>query len=833
MKKVSVVTASIIVASSLVLSNVYPVVVSASTTTQTNQTSMKAFKGTELKTIMISSKSYIQIKDVYFKYGSKEKQVFFTVTVHNGDNSSIDFLDYWLELSTKSGAKYPVKSYTAAGNSKSVQIPSKTSKEFTFYSQIDSKLNYSDLIFKIVKWDFSLPNYTKTIGQANITSAYQNAVPVNSYYIRTFENNKIKSYVNAGTIFNMGTSNQIQFNFNLENMGMYEYALPDYQFFIRTKAGLVLRLAKEEISETAVAPGGEIKYTLRTTLKSSTDLTGAQLLVTAADAESKLELPQGIFNIAWNQKNSLVVDVNKTAVINVSGINVKASIANVYTDYSGSHNNIVLTTKWLNTGKEAVTLPSYKFEIMSKEGVRYPIQMMDAATDIQLVPGIEKEITFQSALPASLAEGLTLLVKYPKGEKNTLEYVSTALKMGKLEENKGVISKNYKSDIGTYEIKISQAERLPWGNQDMINTFVDVKNTGKKSQSIPNIKALLRLNGQAVAKEKISFIELDNAGLLEPNESTRYVLTTKVPYSFKFSEISLNLTDEISESKKQTIGLFKLNQINKLPEVGTNKLFSIDTIGRRASLELLNTHMFEGKDDNLLYSEFEYTNLENRYGRLPALKAYFKTSDGQYIDATLTNIKTSVKPNGSAVVFASAPVPKTLKNQGDIQLIIGEALTAGVYSNPEDKADAFISAKAIHLPESQTVVNENIADLKLDPYTFTLNRLNTMLIDVENVKLEMKYTLQKSSVFDVIEKETKLYFEITNGKNSYGSSVTIEPKEGEGLGTGEDNSFVIPIKGTQLANIVNNGYILNVYEETGGYKRLLGSKKYGSFQVGK
>ncbi|OBR63572.1 hypothetical protein A7K91_06370 [Paenibacillus oryzae] len=833
MKKVSVVTASILVASSLVLSNVHPVVVSAASSTKpaATQAAMKAFKGAELKTFSITSKSSIQIKDVYFKYGSKEKQAFFTVVVHNGDNTPIDFMDYWVELTTKSGAKYPVKSYTATGSSKSVQVPAQTTREFTFYSQIDSKLNYSDLIFKVVKWDFSLPGYTRTVGQVNVTSAYQNAVPANSYYVQSMDNNTIKSYLTAGTFFNMGTTNQAQFELNLENTGLFEYTLPDYQFYLRTKAGLVIRLAKDQITETVVAPGEKVKYTLRTSLKNTINLTDAQLLVTVIDAESKLEIPKSVYTISWNNKNNITVEPNKAASININGINIKASIENIYTDYSGSQNNVVLTTKWMNSGKEPVALPAYKFEIMAKDGVRYPVQLMETATDIQLAPGLDKEIALQASLPAALSDGLVLLVKQPKDEKNTMEYVKTAMKLAKLQETKGVQSKIYKSEKGSYEIKVSQAERLPWGNQDMINTFLEVKNTGSKSQSIPDIAALLRLNGQAVEAEKSNLIKLDSSGMLEPSESTRYVLITKVPYTYKFGEISLNLTDKISDTKKQTIGLFKLNEISPLPELSATEVFNIDALGRRSSLQMLNTFVFEGKDDNLLYSEFKYTNKEARFTTLPALKAYFKTSDGQYIDATLTNIKAGLKADGTALVYATAPVPKTFSNQGDVQLIIGEALTANAYSKPEDKADGFVSGKSIILPKTQQAAADTISNLKLEPYEFTLNRLNTMLIDVENVKLEMKYTLEKKSIFDVVEKETKLYFEIANNKNAYGASVTITPKEGEGLETGIEKSVIVPIKGTQLANIVNGGYVLNVYEETDGYKRLLGSKKYGSFQI--
>lgn len=830
MKKAT--AASIIIASSLLVSTLNPVITlanEASNKTIPNQVSMTEFKGAILKTVNLTSKSFIQLKDVYFKYGSKDKQVFFTLKVHNGDNTTINFMDYWVELSSTTGAKYPVKSFTQGD--KSTQVAPNTTKDFTFYSQIDSKLNYSNLIFKLVKWDFSLPNYTKTLGQANVSSSYKNAVPVNSYHVNTDDNNKIKSYLSSGNIFNIGTQNQFSIDLNLENKGLYEFNLPDYQFYIRTRAGLVLKLAKDHNESLSIAPGELIKFTLRSSVKTNIDLTGAQILVTSLDAESKLEMPKSIYNINWNSKNNITIEENKSADINVDGINIKSSIENIYTDYSGTQNNVVLTTKWLNTGRESVILPTFKYEIMSKDGVRYPVTQSESSGEIQLVPGVEKEITLQAILPSTLTDSITMLIKQPKDEKNTMEYVKSAFKLSKMQETVGVSSKIYKNDQGTYDIKISQAERLPWGNQDMINTFVEVKNIGTKSQSIPDLAAILRLNGQLIDNEKTNFIQLDNAGLIEPSETTRFVLTTKVPYTYKFNEISLNLTDQVSESKKQTIGLFKQSKMQALPEISISDDYSISTIGRRSSLEFMNTYLFKGKDQDLIYAEFKYTNNESRNSQLPVLKAYFKTSDGQYIDANLQNIKSGIKPNGTAILTAVAPIPKTIVHDGGIQLLIGEALSGSSYTTTDGTPDGFISAKAFKLPKDQTKVNDTIAELKVDPYTFTLNRLNTMLIDVRNVKLDITYTMQKSAVYNVVEKETKLYFEITDGRNTYGSSVVVEPKEGEGLEVGEELKIELPIAGAQLGNIVHNGYLLNVYEEVDGFKRLLGTKKYGSFQI--
>lgn len=832
MKRASIITASVIIASSLVISPLNIPLVSAADTKQaavSKTTSMKPFSGAAFKTFMITKKSYIQIKDIYFQYGSKEKQVYFTLTVHNGDNTTIDFMDYWTELLTSSGAKYPVKSY--AGNSKSGKVTPNTSKDFTFYSQIDSKLNYTDLTFRIVKWDFSLPNYTKTIGQAKVTSNYKNSVPENAYYINNNDNNKIKTYLNAGTIFEIGTQKQIHIDLNMENIGLYEYNLPSYQFYIKTKAGLVLKLSTQAVENQTLAAGESIKYSLRSSIKKSVDLAGAQILMMALDAESKLEVPKSIYSISWAQKNNFITAENKEAKLMVNDSNINASIVNVYADQSSSQNEVTLTTRWLNKGSEAIILPKYKQEILASNGVRYPVTLSEADGDIQLIPGVEKEIIVQATLPSTLNQDLTLLIKQPKDEKNPLEYVSAAFKIPKIQAIAGVSTKTYKSDKGIFEVKIKQAERLPWGNQDIINVFIDIQNKGLKAQSIPQISAILRLNGLLINDDKIKLLKLDSAGILEPTSSTRYVLTTKVPYTNKINEISINLTDKINDKNKQTIGLFKLAQINSIPEVNTSNKLNFESVGRRASVEFMNTYMFKGVDKDIIYAEFKYTNNESRYNKLPVLKAYFKTSDGQYIDANMPNIKANMKPNGSTIITAMAQVPKTFIHDGSVQLVIGEALSAGEYTAPDGTADSFISAKSFKLPKMQNNTQDGVTNLKIEPYTFSLNKLNTMLNDVTNIKLEIDYSLSKTAVYDLVEKETKLYFEITDGKNAYGSSVKIEPSEGEGLAVGEEKKIIIPITGNQLGNLVYNGYALNVYEEVDGYKRLLGTKKYGSFQI--
>ncbi|XEC95357.1 hypothetical protein AB6A23_01905 [Paenibacillus tarimensis] len=830
MKKVAKVTCSAIVATSLMLA---PLSGPASIVFAANQTSavskaLKPYAGTKLKTFMISDKSYIQVKDIFFQYGSNEKDLFFTISVYNGDNRSINFLDYWIEVHASNGGKFSIQGHP--NNSKSNTIAPKTTEEYTFYAKIDPKLNYTDLIFKLIKWDFSQPDYSRTIGQTRVTSAYQNVVHSNQYYILRKGNEQIKTYLNKGTRFTLGDHNQIQTEFNMENVGYFSYTIPKYQFYLKTKKGFIMKLSTDLTENQKIDPGDTFKISLKGSIKKNVDLSGSQIIMTSLDGESQVETPRAIYNLVWQNDGTFITLENKAAALKLDGVNVEASVTNLYSDNNGTQNEIALTLKWNNKGQEAVALPNYKYVIMNSDGTRYPVSAGEET--VQLIPGVEREVTLNAVIPSEKMEGLTLLVQEPKEENKTTEFVLAALKLSKTQELTAVTKKVYRTEKGTYEFAVNRVERLPWGNQDIINVFIDIENQGKQSQVIPQVAAALRLNGLTVNEQNVSLIKLDNTVMLDPQQKTSYVLTTKVPYTYNFDEMTLNLSDKVNENSKQTIGLFKMNTISPVPSISISERYKITSLGRRATVEFLNTYLFEGKDKDLIYADLKYTNDENRFNELPVLKAYFKTSEGQYIEAKLENIKTVMKPGDNGIITVTAEVPKTFTHDGTVQLLIGEALSAGSYATPEATVDSFIGATAVRLPKSQNSPLDELAKLELKPYTFTVHKINALLSEMSNLKLEMNYTLDKTAAYNVVESPRKLYVEVTDGRIAYGSTVELEPAEGEGLKVGEELEFTVPITGQQIGNLIFNGYEVKVYEEIEGFKRLLGSKKFGTFQIG-
>ncbi|UVI29915.1 hypothetical protein [Paenibacillus spongiae] len=831
MNKVVKITCGTMLAVTLLSSSLtyVPTAEAAGTVTKAPVASLQPFGGTKLKTFMISSKSYVQIKDVYFLYNNNEKTTHYTITVYNGDNTEIDFNDYWVEMHSVNGGKYNVTPNPA--NKKSSKVAPKTSEEFSFYSKVDQKVNYTDLKFRLVKWDFNAPNYTRTLGETRITSAYKNSVPTNNYYILRKNNEKIKTNFESGTRFTVGDQSQIQVRFKMENIGFTRKDLSSYQFSLKTKQGYIIKLESDLQADQKLDPSQSVSILLTGSLKSNVDVNGAQLLLSSiSDGETKFESPVSIYNVVWYASSNFVAPTNTAKKYTVNGQNIQAIISSVYRESNDASDTISINMKWLNNGKKAVKLPKYEYVLLSSNGAQYPITVKDE--EIQLLPGVEKEMELKVKIPTAATAGMTLLINQPKEENKTNGYIAAAFKVPPVTTTTPVSKKTYRNATGAYEFEIKKVERLPWGQEDLLNIYVTVSNDhATKSLVIPDIKSKLNLNGVNIDEKAITMIKADDQILLPAKSSTSFIVSTKVPYNYKFNEVQLTLLDQISEETKETIGLFTAKNVTEVPKRNLQDPFKIQTMGRKATLQFENATVFEGKSSDLYYAEFSYTNDEMRFTTLPVLKAFFKTNDNQYIDADLPNIKTKISPTGKALLVVSGRVPKSFSKEG-AKLIIGEGITEGKFSTTEGTPDRMINGISFDLPKLENTVSKELKDLIINPYKFTVNSIDSGLEGLNTLKLDMNYTLENLNAYEVNETKRKLTFVVNDGVNEYEQSLELDAAEG-GLKPGIKKKVSVSFTGNEIGSVLFRGYKLSVYEEYNSHRKLLGTKEFSWYSIEK
>ena len=104
----------------------------------------------------MTNSTYIKVKNVNVVEGDSGRAFVYTLTIVNKDKKTLDLTDYWFQINSKSGATFKIKKLDA--NAKEV-VPANSSKDFTYYAEIDANSKLTDLSIQVIKWDFSLPSY--------------------------------------------------------------------------------------------------------------------------------------------------------------------------------------------------------------------------------------------------------------------------------------------------------------------------------------------------------------------------------------------------------------------------------------------------------------------------------------------------------------------------------------------------------------------------------------------------------------------------------------------------------------------------------------------------
>jgi hypothetical protein len=788
------------------------------------QAALQPFPGTKLKTFMLTQRSYIQIKDIYFLLNNNEKTVHFTLDVYNGDSKSLDFMDYWMEIQSASGSKYTMVANPA--NPKITPIAPKTTEQYRFYAKVNPNLNYTDLVFKLVKWDFNAPGYVRTIGQARVTQTYKNIVPTTNYFILRSGNEKLKTSLAAGNSVIINDDKQLQINFNLENVGYISVDIPNYQFYLKTKQGYLMKLNYDPLAVQKINPSDKMSVLLIGKVKKSLDLNGAQILLTKLEGEAKFESPVALFTTKWNAANTFFTEANTLKNIIINDTPVEATIKNVYVSKKDSQNEVTFDLMLTNRGKTAIKLPKYLFQLMGADQSNYSVTYPDQ--EVELAPALQKKVTMKASVPSNITDQLTLLIQKTKEETKPSEYLVAGFKLPSVQNVSTVTKTMFTNASGSYEIEVKAAERLPWGNQDQLNVYIDVRNTSTKSETIPDFTSKLTLNGLQVDDKTVTFMKLDNQIMLAPKGSTRYVLSTKIPYTYNFNEVLINLGYKTGTDTTTDIANFYVNKLNDIPVSAFSNTLELQSVGRRASLQPDKVYTLEGKDSDLLYVDFRYINDEQRYSVLPALKAYFKTKDGQFIEGKIQNVKTASSPGGRSFLAVTAKVPKTFVAL-DLQLIVGEGIAAGQYTAPDAQPDGYINAKAIALQTTPKEVKDEFNDLLIKPYSLTFNKIENYIKNVTTMEIDLTYNLKALALYENNEAKRKIIIQAVDGTNVYEKSFDIDVNDG--FQVGENLKIAVSFTDPRIAEMMYKGYKLNVFEEFDGYRRLLASRIYTGFFI--
>ncbi|CAI6082010.1 hypothetical protein [Cohnella sp. JJ-181] len=289
----------VLVGLTAVMLAVAPFSASAATTTKAAAPMITAVTQV-VKPIYLNSTSYINLVDVGLSPVDGGQIAAFTLSIYNGSSASLDLTNYWFRLANLSGSTYSIK--TSAADGKLTRIAPNSKLMITLYATVGESTKLSDLIFKVVKFNFSVAGYEQGVGRFTFPKNFNNVVAAGSYKSLYFATTILNSKVTSAKIAASGDEDQqITVNYVYNNIGKKAVALSKYKYYLVTASGIMYEATPSITEDLSIQPLTRKELSITATVPNSLAKTGWKLMILRDNGgETAVTLPVGTYNLYFS-----------------------------------------------------------------------------------------------------------------------------------------------------------------------------------------------------------------------------------------------------------------------------------------------------------------------------------------------------------------------------------------------------------------------------------------------------------------------------------------------------------------------------------------------------
>lgn len=275
-----------------------PASVSAATTTNKVVPKITAVSQV-VKPIFLNSKSYINLVDVGLSPVDGGQLAAFTLSIYNGSSAALDLSNYWFRLSNLSGSSYSLKA--SATDAKLNKVAPNSKSMITLYATVGESTKLSDLIFKVVKFNFNVAGYEQGVGKFTFPKNFNNIVAAGSYKSLYFATTTLNSKVTSSTIAASGDDQLITVKYVYNNIGKKAATLSKYKYYLATANGIMYEATPSITEDLTIQPLTRKELSITATVPSSLPKTGWKLMILReSGGETAVTLPVGVYNLYFS-----------------------------------------------------------------------------------------------------------------------------------------------------------------------------------------------------------------------------------------------------------------------------------------------------------------------------------------------------------------------------------------------------------------------------------------------------------------------------------------------------------------------------------------------------
>ncbi|WP_223065976.1 hypothetical protein [Paenibacillus caui] len=782
-----------------------------------------------LPSVKLTSRSSMRLTDVNVLTQNDINVLTYTLTITNGDNTSLNLLDYWTKVRTTSGTVY--SAVLISGDKEKKSVAPGSSLTLTYVVKIAKHLKPSDLAFEVVKWDFSKPNYENKLGQFKIPASYMVSTP--AHYSKTLRINEtpVKLKVNQVTSFLSGDYNYVGIDLNVQNIGYKLFEDPKLKFVIKTSSGSNYPLTLDSSSaDYKIQPQDNKILKLMASIPKSVVLKNLELQIIQDDETTKSSLPISTLQLGAAKNQSVAVKPYTEKLIAVGDGKLAASVTGAWSNQSYGESDLSVQLSFSNKGNQTITVPKYEFVLHSSNGYSVPVSTT-ALDNLTLGPQEQKSIKLNITLKTDVArQNLQLFVNAPKQAASDpngttpsnpgFSYPIGIFALPEAAQMQNTLGKEQfmQTNNGSVGLTLSSIQRLPWSDGNLVSAKVTIENLSNKTMALPELSGQYKVDSVNLDTD-VKLINMNNTKLLGTGMSTDLYIVTKLPAYLDITQLQIALMEKIGEGSSEWFRFTNLGSLPELPSIEKGSAYELKDSGHNQRIKELKSMVYSGSSSDILYTELEVKNLENHQIDLSQLVGYYQSVGGQIYQANTIQADTAVPSQESGLVILWSKLPKA-QSINDLKLIIGEGIADNKLTPIKGESTGYINAASMALDVKQPGVSGWLTEMNITPYTLGISNVNAYLNGSSSVRVNLNYNLQRNQSYLTGEFNHKYVIEL-HDYNGHIFEKEISPDSDLKPGNG---SFSFSIDDPIFEKMTSGSYILTVYDRFQGANAKLASQ---------
>jgi hypothetical protein len=495
--------------------------------------------------VEIQGGSFFELKDVTMLTEQSGKTVTFTLSVHNVTNNDLLFIDYWLRMRTQSGNQISVR--VLPQDKDKNRISPQSVQDISFYATVNETTELNDLVFEVIKWDFSQPNFERKLGEIAVPEDYSIITPVAESHTINMAGTRIKGSIKKILM----TKNEKNYSptvvLNMENIGNRTAVVPAYQFLLRTGEGFMYPLDAKSLKDLAINPQVNKEIELTGSVPVSVSTEGWQLVIIQNAADLKLNLPIAYFQLPQVSEPDSVDAGIEYNFSNKAG--TYTSKLNSFQRLPWEDQDIITANlTLLNKGEEALPIPDLSGYYLLDDNVKVEAKLIKTDKVIGLPKGAEANFQFIGKMPYTYQfSTIKLVLEEKTGETETEELLEFAHRSELLNMPYLNVGETYKkTSVGrSSSYKVLNANTYSGDTADIFTVQMEATNLEKRLTDVSKLVAQFKTADGSVYPAAIS--EIKNK--VGPGGSALLFLSSTLPKAFPTTNMHVMIGEAITDGK--------------------------------------------------------------------------------------------------------------------------------------------------------------------------------------------------------------------------------------------------------------------------------------------